>query len=340
MAERIILQHQSASTKAAYDRAVADYEAHRNELPHSEAVLLSYLTQQSETKASSTLWTLFSLVKKYMLLECSCDVGRSPRVVDFLKTLSRFHKPKKALALSRDEIFRFLRESSSKDNGLVDKLILLAGYYGGLRGCELVALTWEDLTFAHEGILLRIGQSKTDRAGIGSVKLLPKLDEDFICPVYYFTLYKSLVSATTGRLFCQFRHGKVTKMPYGKTKVSEVPKAVASFLGLPSPSAYTGHALRVSSATTLADDGATTLCLKRHGRWKSESVAEGYLRESKAVRLETAGILSGKSLASSSTGQKAANNEQSNSLFSNCVFNGTVILQQGTDDSTARAIKE
>ena len=66
MAEHIILQHQSTSTKAAYDRAIVDYEAHRNGQPHSEAVLLSYLTEQSTTKAASTLWTLFSLVKKYM----------------------------------------------------------------------------------------------------------------------------------------------------------------------------------------------------------------------------------------------------------------------------------
>lgn len=214
-------------------------------------------------------------MKKYLLLECSCDVGRSPRVVDFLKTLSRFHKPKKALALSRDDIFKFLRESSSEGNGLVDKIILLAGYYGGLRGCELVALTWEDLTFPQEGILLRIKHSKTDRAGIGSVKLLPKLDEEAVCHVFYFNLYKSLVAITTERLFCQYRNGKFTKMPYGKTKVSEVPKIVASFLGLANPAEYTGHALRVSSATALADEGASSLSLKRHGRWKSDFVTEG-----------------------------------------------------------------
>src|SRR5271167_497349 len=156
MAEAIILQHQASSTKASYDRAVKDYEGHRKEAPNSEAVLLSFLALQSSTKAASTLWTIFSLVKKYLLLECEFDVGQSPRVVEFLKTLSRFHKKKKALALSREDIFKFLRKASSEGNGLVDKLILLAGYYGGLRGCELVALTWDDIIFAQEGVLLKI----------------------------------------------------------------------------------------------------------------------------------------------------------------------------------------
>lgn len=78
MSDNIILQHQAASTKAAYARAVKDYEAHRNGEPHSEAVLLSHITGQSLSKAASTLWTQYFLVKKYLLFECSYDVGRSP----------------------------------------------------------------------------------------------------------------------------------------------------------------------------------------------------------------------------------------------------------------------
>jgi hypothetical protein len=117
-------------------------------------------------------------------------------------------------------------------------------------------------------------------------------------------------------------------MPYGKTKVSEVPKIVASFLGFPNPGQYTGHALRVSLATALADEGATSLCLKRHGRWKSDSVAEGYLRESKAALLETAGILTGKTLIQSLTPKKEGNNETFKTMFLNCVFNGPLCMQQ------------
>jgi integrase len=334
MAEKIILQHQAGSTKAAYERCIREYEQHRDGRPHSEAILLSFLAEHSSIKAPTTLWTAFSLIKKYLKLECNCDLGQASKIIEFLKTISRSYLKKKAQAFSREEIFRFLRETPSIGLDLVNKLVVLAGFYGGLRGCELVALTWKDLTFVQEGILLRIAQSKTDRAGVGVVKLLPKLEEDAICPLYYFTLYKELCSAE-GRLFCQFRNGKFTKMPLGKSTIAKIPRIVATFLGIENPSAYTGHSLRVSSATALADEGATSLALKRHGRWASDNVAEGYIRESKAVRKETAGLLAGSSLTFAQNNEKNLSQNTTTNVFNNCVFNGSLLLQ--CEDKKKRA---
>lgn len=265
MAEKVILEHQAESTKKAYAKCSTEYEQHREDKPHSEAVLLSFLVESSKTKAPTTLWSMFSLVKKYLLLECSFDVGRSSRIIDFLKTLSRQHKKKKAAAFSRDDLFKYLQGAPSVGDDLIHKLVLLVGFYGGLRGCEIVALTWEDLSFGKDGISIKIASSKTDRAGVGATKLLPKMDDETICPVIYFTKYRNLISNPTGRLFCQYRNGKFIKTPVGKNKISEIPKIIAAFLGLPNPSSYTGHALRVSSATVLADEGASSLALKpRH----------------------------------------------------------------------------
>jgi hypothetical protein len=257
--------------------------------------------------------------------------GQASRIVDFLKTLSRTHLKKKAQAFTRDDTFRYLRETSSEGEDLVNKLVVLAWYYGGLRGCELVALNWEDLSFAQEGILMKICHSKTDRAGVGTVKLLSKLDDISVCPVHYSTLYKNAVSNAEGRLFCQFRQGKVTRMPMGKTKINNIPKDMANFHALPNPSSYTGHSLRVSSATSLADEGATSLVFKRHGRWASDSVAEGYLRKSKAVRTDTAGLLAGKTLTIGQSSKGNVAQITTSNVFSNCVFNGPIILQGHKD---------
>jgi integrase len=334
MAEQIILAHQASSTKKAYEKYVKDYNEHRGELPNSEAVILSFLTKESATKAPTTLWTIYSLVKKYLLLECSFDLGHAERVNEFLKTLMRQHKKKKAAAFSREDIFKFLRAAPSEGEDLVCKLVLLAGFYGGLRGCELVALTWQDLTFSKEGILLRIAFSKTDRAGVGVVKLMPKIEEDAICPVYYFTMYKNMVGVTTGRLFCYYRHGKFTKAPLGKNQISAIPRTIATFLGLENPNSYTGHALRVSSATVLADEGANSLALKRHGRWASDSIAEGYLRESKQVRSETAGYLAGQKISFIEKNDDSHKKTLDSAFsLSNCVFNGPVIFQETNTNS-------
>ncbi|RYA68553.1 hypothetical protein DD592_26780, partial [Enterobacter cloacae complex sp. 2DZ2F20B] len=43
---------------------------------------------------------------------------------------------------------------------------------------------------------------------------------------------------------------------------------------------YTGHSLRRSSTTLLANTGANMTEIKQHGGWKSSSVAEQYIEDS------------------------------------------------------------
>ncbi|XP_026331776.1 hemicentin-1-like [Hyposmocoma kahamanoa] len=59
-----------------------------------------------------------------------------------------------------------------------------------------------------------------------------------------------------------------------------MPKEIAKFLNLPDPDLYTGHSFRRTSATLLADSGADLLTLKRHGGWRSSTVAESYVEDS------------------------------------------------------------
>ncbi|KAJ8915867.1 hypothetical protein NQ315_015478 [Exocentrus adspersus] len=53
-----------------------------------------------------------------------------------------------------------------------------------------------------------------------------------------------------------------------------------AFLKLQNPEMYTGHSFRRTSARMLANSGASITNIKRHGGWKSASVAEGYLEDS------------------------------------------------------------
>jgi integrase len=220
-----------------------------------------------------------------------------------------------------------MRDAPSFGVDLVDKLIVLCGFYGGLRSCELANLKWEDISFAEEGVLMNITFSKTDRASVGSLKLLPKLEEEAICPVSYFKIYKESSCFTEGRLFLHYRDGKFTKSPLGKNTISSVPRKMAFFLSLPNATKYSGHSLRVTSATVLADNGANTLTLKRHGRWTSESVAEEYVRQSKASRCDTAAMLSGVNITSvpNLTSDSKPSVHQA-IFFNNCVFNKDVII--------------
>ena len=326
MAEQARLDLQAESTAYSYKRYVGLYEAYRAEGQHSEDLLLRFLVKQSEGMVASSLWTVFSHIKKYLLLECSLDIGRAPRITEYLKTLSKFHKKRKAPSFTREEVFDYLRRATNVGKDLLNKVVLLAGFYGGMRCCELAALLWEDVAFAAEGVLIKIRFSKTDRAGVGATKLLPALEDDAISAAFYFSLYRDAVADKTERLFRNFAVGKFTRAPIGKNIISGMPRSIAQFLDLSNPESYTGHSFRVSSATVLADEGATSITLKRHGRWTSDSVAEGYLRESKQARKETAALLSGStSLLASNQNSGNSNANTTNAIvFNNCAFSGPV----------------
>ncbi|KAJ8985286.1 hypothetical protein NQ317_007073 [Molorchus minor] len=82
------------------------------------------------------------------------------------------------------------------------------------------------------------------------------------------------------RLFLYYRAGKCSSQPVGKNTMGKIPSVVASYLKLPDVACYTGHCLRRSSATLLADAGVDITTTKRHAGWKSTTVTEGYVENS------------------------------------------------------------
>ncbi|KAJ8983597.1 hypothetical protein NQ317_004234 [Molorchus minor] len=82
------------------------------------------------------------------------------------------------------------------------------------------------------------------------------------------------------RLFLYYKAGKCSSQPVGKNTMGKIPSVVASYLKLPDVACYTGHCLRRSSATLLADAGVDITTIKRHAGWKSTTVAEGYVENS------------------------------------------------------------
>ena len=57
-------------------------------------------------------------------------------------------------------------------------------------------------------------------------------------------------------------------------------------------SSYSLHSFRHSAATALVDNGCTITNLKRHGRWISNAVEEGYMKKLRPMKMNQLLLLS------------------------------------------------
>lgn len=153
------------------------------------------------------------------------------------------------------------------------QVILIFGVNGACRSNEMTTLTVNNVETHNNKMIihLRCTKNKKDRMFVVQDELLKVVQK-----------YQKLRPADTKteRFFINFKNGKCTKQAVGRHKIARIPKQIATYLNLPDAESYTGHCLRRSSVTLLADTGANLTTLKRHGGWKSDKVAEGYIEES------------------------------------------------------------
>ena len=70
----------------------------------------------------------------------------------------------------------------------------------------------------------------------------------------------------------------------GYTRLRELLLAKITQLGM-DPELFGMHSLRAGGATAAANAGVPDRLFKRHGRWRSESAKDGYVRDSVDKRL-------------------------------------------------------
>ncbi|XP_043473405.1 uncharacterized protein LOC122505688 [Leptopilina heterotoma] len=88
----------------------------------------------------------------------------------------------------------------------------------------------------------------------------------------------------TDRFFVQYNKGKCIRQVIGRNKFGEIPQLIAEYLKLPNSKLYTGHCFRRTSATLLANSGASVTLLRQLGGWTSSNIAEGYVENSMTNR--------------------------------------------------------
>lgn len=144
--------------------------------------------------------------------------------------------------------------------------------------------------------------------------------------------------SSNNRFFLTYRRGRCTTSPIGINKMGAAPKEIAKFLKLPHPELYTGHCFRRSSASHLANQGGDLLTIKKHGGWKSSSVAEGYVDASLRKKIQVANMFSHQAGASTSAASSAAVHLEE-SLYMHRHYNNPQ-HPVGTDNANCTATKQ
>ncbi len=169
-----------------------------------------------------------------------------------------------------------LAEGCGNVRGKRDALLIRIMSDGLLRVSEAEALDVADLAFSEGRMLVTIRRSKTDQEGRGAV---------FPCGPDTARLAREWLDAAgigEGPVFRPVnKAGRVGDTRLSARSMRDIVKRRAADAGI--EGRVSGHSLRVGSAQSLRDRGATTEDLMEAGRWSRVETMVGYVRAQDAA---------------------------------------------------------
>ncbi|KAJ8917055.1 hypothetical protein NQ315_012974, partial [Exocentrus adspersus] len=224
-----------------------------------------------------------SMLKSMLKLHKGIDISKYGKLTSYLKVGSRKYKTKKAKILERNQIEEFLKKAPDVEY-LQVKVALILGVAGACRCNELTFLDISDVQDKGSYLYVLIPDTKTNISRSFTVMEAFSVNAAEMCRKYISLRPK----AAGRRFFSRYVDGKCTTQHVGINTILKTFSKVASFLGLPDPESFTGHGMRRSSTTLLANAGGDITTVKRHGGWKSTTVAENYIEESLSSKMAIA----------------------------------------------------
>ncbi|MBX4884817.1 tyrosine-type recombinase/integrase [Rhizobium bangladeshense] len=198
---------------------------------------------------------------------------------------------REAKPVLRDDLYAILDNIAPCLKGLRDAALLLLCFAGGFRRSEVVSIDVGDISRVRQGIVVRLGRSKTDQEGRGRKIAIPHGIGPW-CPVRALYDWISASGIQSGAIFRVVnRHSSVSAARLSGQAVSLVLKARAAAAGL-DVSGISGHSLRAGFATSAALAGAPSRAIRKQTGHRSDSMLNRYIRDADLfVRNATAAVL-------------------------------------------------
>ncbi|KAK4884830.1 hypothetical protein RN001_001101 [Aquatica leii] len=245
----------------------------------TENVLLAYFQTYPNKKS---LWATYSMLKACLILHDNINISNYSKLIAFLKRETEHYQPKKSKVLEEEQIAKFINDAPNNDF-LLMKVVLIMGVAGACRREELCKMALKDIEFKTDMISVTIPDTKTY-----TTRRFVIVDPKWISLLKEYKNIRAKCNQNQDRFFFTYHNGKCINSPVGINTFGKIPSLIASYLKLENSKEYTGHCFRRTSATMLANHGGDLVTLKRHGGWKSSTVAEGYIEESVSSRIATA----------------------------------------------------
>ena len=283
----LIQQGIAPSTLKRYRKLSLRLEAWLDGHVLTDELLASYITElHQQGKSPATINQMVAAVK-WQAKNADVDiVGQiTLRTLDGIRRAGKDRGTGQVDGVEREEMLRIVAfaESDKTIAGLRDAALIRLMSDCLLRISEAVAVDVGDLQKA----TLRVKSSKTDQEGRGEVLFIGDATLKLI------RRYRRKAGIEDGALFRRIRRGDhATNERLTDVSARRIIKARASNAGV--DGFISGHSLRVGSAVSLAQAGASVVDMQNAGRWKSPQMPAHYAKAELAERGAVARFFYGK----------------------------------------------
>ncbi|RKU22882.1 hypothetical protein C6503_03715 [Candidatus Poribacteria bacterium] len=287
--ESLINASVAENTRKAYRRALHALERWLSGRSLSDELLATYITTlHKDGKSPATIGQLVAAVK-WQLKHQSTQQMNLPITLATLAGIRRDGKERgrgqvDGLIWQQVERICIIAETEGTLAGLRDAAMIRLMSDCLLRIGEVIAVNVAD--FKEKTLLVRV--SKTDQEGSGESLYVCDMTRRVIAE------YLHIAGITDGPLFRHIRRGdhiQPTRLhPHSVRRIIQKRSRAAGVDGF-----ISGHSLRVGSAVSLAQAGATVVDMQVAGRWKSSQMPAHYAKAELAERGAIARFKDGKS---------------------------------------------
>ena len=262
-------------------------------LSHQFVLYLQHVATESHSK--SAVEEAVQAISWVQQIAGYNSIGQDTIVKVVLSGLQRdLAKPKVKKEPVTLDMLRKMAETAGTAPSLTDSRLLaivLLAFAAFLRFSEIAKLRCNDIVFHPGHMVVKISSSKTDQYRDGAEVPVVR-SGTMSCPVMRLEQYYQTAGISqldSGFLFRAIIHTKKGERlresgSISYTRLRELVRDKIKALGY-DPSLFGTHSFRAGGATLAANEGVPDRMFKRHGRWKSESAKDGYIKDSLEKRL-------------------------------------------------------